>query len=124
MEPVVNFYYNLQLEKPIQLKNNKKFVSQLELPRKPYSLYVGAGAVITGFGLNTVNVVNELVTNKLVERGESFGIMRYLSEKVLSYNECEAVMLQAVRAEHICARAIRKSLRPEGVCSVRYPLLF
>ncbi|XP_058796462.1 chymotrypsin-2-like [Phymastichus coffea] len=107
----------LKLSKNLGLANNSH-ISKINLPLTN-STYAGVKAVISGFGLNKVDVAIDTRTGRYIEKnGVLYNKMRYAEANVLSQAACQKYFFDPINTKHICAGLVQRYRSdPEGVCS-------
>ncbi|OXU25102.1 hypothetical protein TSAR_011370 [Trichomalopsis sarcophagae] len=95
----------LKLKKGLILSSNCN-LSKLELPKKPYSLYVDDKAVLAGFGYISVDVAVDYTTRELYETGGTVDDkLHYAETKVITNDECaKGFGFEPVDKDGLCAR--------------------
>ncbi|XP_016836949.1 trypsin-3-like [Nasonia vitripennis] len=106
----------LKLFMPLNMESNEN-LSILKLPTEKRS-YAGEKAIISGYGWNWVDLVENPETGKQEEKGGGKdGKMRFAEANILSTEECQKGYKSKITENHLCASLVqRDSDKPEGIC--------
>lgn len=116
---MTNTKFLQQLSKDLDIEGNPN-LGTVELPIKGET-YDGKKAIISGFGVNEVDViVNPKLGIREETNSKSYDKMRFAEANIISHEECQQYYKYVkVTKNHICAAVVQRNEdQPEGVCSV------
>lgn len=115
-------FFVLQLRRNLDIEGNPN-IGAVKLPKKGET-YEGKKAIVSGFGLNKVDVIVNPFSGEYDEvNGRRYNKMRYAKAEVMSYDDCQDIFgaVLPIDKTHLCAALVQHDeYQPEGVCSVSY----